>query len=78
MREGSGPPCPSSMAVSSAAARRRLDGGRFAQFTVRYGLFLALGLWMVAMTLASEHFLSWLNFLNVFRRRHQWWSWRSA
>ena len=35
---------------------------------VRYGLFLALGLWMVAMTLASEHFLSWLNFLNVFRQ----------
>jgi predicted ABC-type sugar transport system permease subunit len=59
---------PSSVVLRGAAARRQVDRGRFALFAVRYGLFLALGLWMVAMTIASEHFLSWLNFLNVFRQ----------
>jgi simple sugar transport system permease protein len=59
---------PSSVVVSGASSRRQVDRGRFALFAVRYGLFLALGLWMVAMTIASEHFLSWLNFLNVFRQ----------
>lgn len=59
---------PSSVALKGAADRRQLDRARVAVFAVRYGLFLALGLWMVAMTLASEHFLSWLNFLNVFRQ----------
>jgi ribose transport system permease protein len=59
---------PSSVALSGAVARHQVDRGRFALFAVRYGLFLALGLWLVAMTIASEHFLSWLNFLNVFRQ----------
>jgi ribose transport system permease protein len=59
---------PSSVVLSGAAARRQVDRGRLALFAVRYGLFLALGLWMVVMTIASEHFLSWLNFLNVFRQ----------
>ena len=60
---------PSSLAVSGAPSpRRQVDRRRLALFAVRYGLFLALGLWMVVMTIASEHFLSWLNFLNVLRQ----------
>jgi ribose/xylose/arabinose/galactoside ABC-type transport system permease subunit len=54
--------------VSDAFAFGRVDRRRLALFAVRYGLFLALGLWIVAMTIASEHFLSWLNFLNVARQ----------
>ena len=45
-----------------------LDRRRLGLLAVRYGLFLALGLWLVAMSLASEHFLTWLNFLNVARQ----------
>lgn len=45
-----------------------LDRRRLGLFAVRYGLFLALGVWVVAMSLASEHFLTWLNFLNVARQ----------
>jgi inositol transport system permease protein len=41
---------------------------RWTVFAVRYGLFLALAAWLVAMTLASEHFLTWLNLLNVARQ----------
>ena len=48
--------------------RAGLDRRRVALFAVRYGLFLALGAWLVAMSLASEHFLTWLNFLNVARQ----------
>ncbi|UMA66826.1 ABC transporter permease (plasmid) [Roseivivax marinus] len=35
---------------------------------VRYGMFIALGLWLVAMSFASEYFLTWTNFLNVLRQ----------
>lgn len=35
---------------------------------VRYGMFIALGLWLVAMSLASEHFLTSTNLLNVLRQ----------
>jgi ribose/xylose/arabinose/galactoside ABC-type transport system permease subunit len=35
---------------------------------VRYGMFIALAIWLVAMSLASEHFLSWTNILNVMRQ----------
>ena len=45
-----------------------LDRRRLGLFAVRYGLFFALGLWLVAMSIASEHFLTWLNFLNVARQ----------
>ncbi|MEX0696092.1 MAG: ABC transporter permease [Dongiaceae bacterium] len=45
-----------------------VDRRRLAVLAVRYGLFIALGLWLVAMSFASEHFLSWLNFLNVARQ----------
>jgi ribose/xylose/arabinose/galactoside ABC-type transport system permease subunit len=55
-------------AVSDALSAGRLDRRRLALFAVRYGLFLALGLWIVFMTIMSEHFLSWLNFLNVARQ----------
>lgn len=41
---------------------------RWVVFAVRYGLFLALAAWIVAMSLASEHFLTWLNMLNVARQ----------
>ena len=54
--------------VERTFASGRVDRRRLPAFAVRYGLFLALGLWIVAMTIASEHFLSWLNFLNVARQ----------
>ena len=41
---------------------------RLALLAVRYGLYIALGLWLLAMSLASEHFLTWLNLLNVARQ----------
>jgi ribose/xylose/arabinose/galactoside ABC-type transport system permease subunit len=55
-------------------ARKVVAGGhlprtrRWAVFAVRYGLFLALGGWILAMALASQHFLTWFNFLNVARQ----------
>lgn len=58
----------STPAVSDALSAGRLDRRRLALFAARYGLFLALGLWIVFMTIMSEHFLSWLNFLNVARQ----------
>lgn len=45
-----------------------LDRRRLGLLAVRYGLFLALALWLAGMSLASEHFLTWLNFLNVARQ----------
>ena len=45
-----------------------LDRRRVGLLAVRYGLFLALGAWLVAMSIASEHFLTWFNFLNVARQ----------
>ena len=44
------------------------DRRRLGLLAVRYGLFFALGAWVVAMSFASEHFLTWLNFLNVARQ----------
>jgi ribose/xylose/arabinose/galactoside ABC-type transport system permease subunit len=41
---------------------------RLALLAVRYGLYIGLALWLVAMSLASEHFLTWLNLLNVARQ----------
>lgn len=58
----------STPAVSEASSSGWIDRRRLALFAVRYGLFLALGLWIVTMAIASEHFLSWLNFLNVARQ----------
>jgi len=49
---------------SGATARSR----GAAVFLVRYGMLLALAVWIAAMSLASEHFLTWLNFLNVARQ----------
>jgi ribose/xylose/arabinose/galactoside ABC-type transport system permease subunit len=58
----------STEAASDELSAGRLDRRRLALFAVRYGLFLALGLWIVFMAIMSEHFLSWLNFLNVARQ----------
>lgn len=41
---------------------------RLAVLVVRYGMFIALILWILAMTLASEHFLSTTNLINVARQ----------
>ena len=45
------------------STRRRLVVG-----LVRYGMFIALGLWFVGMSLSSEHFLTTTNVLNVARQ----------
>lgn len=39
-----------------------------AVFFVRYGMFIALALWMVGMSLSSEYFLTVTNLLNVSRQ----------
>jgi ribose/xylose/arabinose/galactoside ABC-type transport system permease subunit len=54
--------------ASDTLTGSRIDRQRLALFAVRYSLFLALGLWIVFMAITSEHFLSWLNFLNVARQ----------
>ena len=48
--------------------RTAFDRRRLAVLAVHYGLFIALGLWLIALSLASPNFLTWLNFLNVFRQ----------
>ena len=35
---------------------------------VHYGMFIALAIWLVAMSFASEHFLTATNLLNVLRQ----------
>ena len=58
-------------ACGDAVTRFRKAGlsrRRLAVVMVHYGLFMALGLWIVAMSFASEYFLTWLNFLNVARQ----------
>jgi len=54
--------------VKPARPRRRIERRRLAVLAVHYGLFIALGFWVVALSLASENFLTWLNFLNVARQ----------
>lgn len=60
------------MASDIPPGRRRtivgIDSRRLAVFVVRYGMFIALLLWMAAMSVASEHFLTWTNLLNVSRQ----------
>lgn len=61
------------MSIASApkppsASRLVFDKRRIVLLAVRFGLFLALGVWVVAMSFASEHFLTWLNVLNVARQ----------
>ena len=55
-------------ALPQTPMRGLFDARRLAVLGVRYGLFIALFLWIVAMSFASEHFLTWLNFLNVARQ----------
>jgi ribose/xylose/arabinose/galactoside ABC-type transport system permease subunit len=45
-----------------------IDARYLAVFAVRYGMFMALLLWMIAMSLASEYFFTWTNLLNVSRQ----------
>jgi len=45
-----------------------LDKRTLAVFLVRYGMFIALALWMIGMSLSSEYFLTWTNLLNVSRQ----------
>jgi ribose/xylose/arabinose/galactoside ABC-type transport system permease subunit len=45
-----------------------IDQRRLAVLTVHYGLFIALFIWIAAMSMASPNFLTWLNFLNVARQ----------
>ena len=61
------------MSIASApkplpASRLVFDKRRIILLAVRYGLFLALGVWVIAMSFASEHFLTWLNVLSVARQ----------
>lgn len=61
--------------LSSAGATRRGYASRFLRdrrhlvlAVVRYGLFLALAIWVAAMAVASEHFLTVPNLVNVARQ----------
>ena len=54
--------------ASTSGALAWFNGRRLAVFLVRYGMFFALALWMIAMSLSSEYFLTWTNLLNVSRQ----------
>lgn len=54
-------------ARSTAAEAPRLQRQLVVGF-VRYGMFIALALWLAAMSFASEYFLTWTNLLNVLRQ----------
>lgn len=61
------------MTQSSSLLRRGFrmgmpDGRRLALLAVRYGMLAALLMWIVAMSILSEHFLTIYNFLNVARQ----------
>lgn len=58
------------MVSQAGTVRRRspFDKRRLALLAVRYGMFIALGLWILAMSVASEHFLTLTNILNVSRQ----------
>jgi ribose/xylose/arabinose/galactoside ABC-type transport system permease subunit len=58
----------SSLTITAKAARRTALRRQAAILAVRYGMFLALALWAVSMALASEHFLTATNLLNVTRQ----------
>lgn len=60
---------------NAAVTTRRGSASRFLRerrhvvlLAVRYGLFVALAVWIIAMSLASEHFLTPLNLLSVARQ----------
>jgi ribose/xylose/arabinose/galactoside ABC-type transport system permease subunit len=54
--------------VGPVRFRWRIERRRLAVLAVRHGLVVALFLWIVVLSLASQNFLSWLNFLNVARQ----------
>jgi ribose/xylose/arabinose/galactoside ABC-type transport system permease subunit len=55
-------------AAAAPALRRPPALRRATLFALRYSIFIALILWMVAMSLVSEHFLTATNLLNVARQ----------
>ena len=48
--------------------RSVVNSQSIAVFAVRYGMFLALLLWLVVLSIVNENFLTSLNFLNVARQ----------
>ena len=57
------------MIATAVPSRRRTPLSRRASLlALRYSMFIALILWMAAMSVASEHFLSATNLLNVARQ----------
>jgi ribose/xylose/arabinose/galactoside ABC-type transport system permease subunit len=55
--------------TDTLAPRRRLAlSRRLTLLALRYSIFIALAAWMIAMSLASEHFLTATNLLNVARQ----------
>lgn len=54
--------------VGVAGGRSTFEKRRVALFAVRYGMFIALGLWVITMSLTSEYFLTLTNLLNVSRQ----------
>lgn len=56
-------------ATRSTATRQDLgDRRHLVLLAVRYSLFLALAIWIIVMSFASEHFLTQTNLLNVARQ----------
>jgi ribose/xylose/arabinose/galactoside ABC-type transport system permease subunit len=58
----------STASISAPAGRRIAARRRIAVLTVRYGMFIALALWVLMMSFASEYFLTVTNILNVTRQ----------
>ncbi|MEM6889425.1 MAG: ABC transporter permease [Pseudomonadota bacterium] len=58
--------------MTEAVVSTRSSGWSFRKnaivLLVRYGMFVALALWLFAMSIASEHFLTSTNILNVMRQ----------
>lgn len=54
--------------TAQSPIRSGLDKRMLAVFFVRYSMFIALALWMIGMSLSSEHFLTMTNLLNVSRQ----------
>lgn len=55
-------------ARATVASRILRDRRHLVLLAVRYSLFFALAVWIIAMAMASEHFLTFSNMLNVARQ----------
>ena len=58
----------STASSASLAPRRTAARRHVAVLTVRYGMFIALALWVIIMSFASEYFLTLTNIFNVTRQ----------